>query len=73
MNIYLGKYRNRKLLDKDITIISNNCWGGHVYRYLGIKYLSPTVGLYFFANDYVKFCEDLKYYISQELKFISGE
>lgn len=71
MNIYLGKYRNRKLFDKDITIISNNCWGGHVYRYLGIKYLSPTIGLYFFANDYVKFCENLKYYISQELKFIS--
>ena len=73
MNIYLGKYRNRKLLKKNVTIISNNCWGGHVYRYLGMEYLSPTIGLYFFANDYVKFCKNLKYYISQELQFISVE
>lgn len=33
--------------------------------------MSPTIGLYFFANDYVRFCENLKYYMSQELKFIS--
>ena len=71
MNIYLGKYRNRKLSNKNVTIISNNCWGGHVYRYLGIEYLSPTIGLYFFADDYVKFCKNLKYYIDQELQFIS--
>ena len=71
MNLYLGQYRKKKLLDENVTIISNNCWGGHVYRYLGIEYLSPTIGLYFFADDYVKFCRNLKYYIGQELQFIS--
>ena len=71
MNLYLGQYRKKKILDDNVTIISNNCWGGHVYRYFEIEYLSPTIGLYFFADDYVKFCRNLKYYIGQELQFIS--
>ena len=70
MNLYLGKCRRKKLLDEDVTIISNNCWAGHVYRYFGIEYLSPTIGVYFFADDYVKFCKNLKYYIEQKMKFI---
>ncbi len=37
MNLYLGQYRKKKLFDENVTIISNNCWGGHVYRYLGIE------------------------------------
>lgn len=72
-NLFLGKYRKNKLVNKNVTIISNNCWGGHVYRYLGMEYLSPTIGLYFFADDFVKFCNNLKYYIDQELKFIDAE
>ena len=70
-NPFFSKFRREKLKNKNVTIISNNCWGGHVYRYLGISYLSPTVGLYFYADDYVKFCRELKYYMGQELKFIS--
>ena len=35
MNIYLGKYRNRKLSNKNVTIISNNCW------YFFIKFIIP--------------------------------
>lgn len=36
-----------------------------------MPYLSPTVGLYFFADDYLKFISNLEYYISLELSFIS--
>lgn len=73
MNLYLGKYRKKKLFDENVTIISNNCWGGHVYRYFGMEYLSPTIGLYFFANDYVKFCKNLQYYLEQQISFITVE
>ncbi|WP_113846262.1 DUF1919 domain-containing protein [Enterococcus durans] len=31
-------------MPKGEAIISNNCWGGHVYRYFGMKYLSPAIG-----------------------------
>jgi uncharacterized protein (DUF1919 family) len=70
-NPFFAKSRREKLNSTDFTIISNNCWAGHVYRYFGLPYNSPTVGLYFYADDYIKFLEKLKYYINKPLKFIS--
>ena len=64
-------YNYRKINNSDFTIISNNCWGGHVYRYFGLGYNSPTVGLYFYADEYVKFVNNIKYYLDCELEFIS--
>lgn len=71
MNPYIGPIRRRLLKCEKFTIISNNCWGGHVYRYFNMEYLSPTIGLYFYAHDYIKFCQNLKHYINSELKFIT--
>ena len=45
--------------------------GGHVYRYFGIPYNSPTVGMYFYAEDYIKFLSNLKYYLGVDMKMIS--
>lgn len=58
---------------KPFTIISNNCWGGLVYQYYNLEYDTPTIGLYFFANDYIKFISNLKYYLSLDLHFINYE
>lgn len=58
------------LKNKSFSIISNNCWGGRVYQRYGLRYTSPTVGLFFFADEYIKFCSNLKYYLSLELTFI---
>lgn len=69
-NPWFSPFRRKHLKYKDFTIISNNCWAGHVYRYFGLPYLTPTVGLYFFAEDYIKFVSNLKYYMSLELKFV---
>lgn len=54
----------------DFTIISNNCWGGVTYEEFCIQKQSPTVGLYFFSDDYLKFLSRFEYYISLDLKFI---
>ena len=32
--------------------------------------MSPTVGTYFFAKDFVRFIENMDYYLSLDLKFI---
>lgn len=53
--------------NKDITIISMNCTGGILYHDLGLKFLSPTVNLYMRAEDFIKFCENLKHYLSVDL------
>jgi len=61
------------LKTKTFTLISNNCWGGHVYRYFNMPYLSPTVGLYFYAEEYVRFVGNLKHYCQQPLRIIRPE
>ena len=58
----------RKLKCTDFTVISNNCWGGRCYDYFNLPKLSPTVGAYFYAEEYVKFCKNLKYYLGCHLE-----
>ena len=63
----------KKLLGKDFTIISNNCWGGMIYESYNLPKNSPTVGLFFFAEDYIRFLKDLKGFVTAPLKFITPE
>lgn len=59
----IGKINNRKIKNKNITIISNNCWGGIFYRNHNLEYLSPTLGLFFIGDEYIKFIYNIKHYI----------
>ena len=61
---FISPIRRIGLKNKNFTIISNNCWGGYIYDIFGLKYLSPTIGLYFMSNEYIKFISNLKYYLS---------
>ena len=67
--IFSSKRRN-KLKGLDFSIISNNCWGGHVYRFFGLPYQSPTIGLYFFPKEYLKFINNLSYYLSLPIEIL---
>ena len=79
INCYLDKKEHasakerKKLRYQSFTIISNNCWGGWVYRFFQLPYLSPTIGLFFLAEDYLKFISDLKGYLNKELLFINPD
>lgn len=71
VNDWIKKRINRfKLKNKDFTIISNNCWGGLISQKYALAYRSPTCGLLILGEDYIKFCSDLKHYLSQKLEFI---
>lgn len=65
-----SKRRNKRLKSFDFSIISNNCFAGIIYQYLGLKYNTPTIGLYFYPDEYIKFLKKFDYYIEKELKFI---
>lgn len=65
--------RKKQVKRQNFSIICNNCWGGYVYRRYRLPYLSPTIGLYFFAEDFVKMCSDLKKYMNAQLEFIPLE
>lgn len=58
---------------RDFSVISNNCWGGWVYRILKMPYLSPTAGLFFMSGDYLKLVKNLHKYMDAELEFIPAE
>lgn len=68
-----GKLERRIIKNDDFSIISNNCWGGWVYRYYGLPYTSPTVGNFMIAEDYLKFIQNLRYYLDGEIEIISPE
>lgn len=70
LNKFFSPRRKKKLINPSFTIISNNCWGGCVYRYLSLPYTSPTIGLYIFSDDYIRLIYNLKYYMESDLSFI---
>ncbi len=67
------KKLRRTLKTREFSIISNNCWGSFIYQKYGIRYQSPTVGLFIKGHDFVKFCADLDRYLSYGLCFIPWE
>ncbi len=60
-----------RLKNKDFTIISNNCGAGIFgYKELGLQYTTPTVGLFFFLEDYIKFLSNLEHYLNILIQFV---
>ncbi|MBR2708606.1 MAG: DUF1919 domain-containing protein [Bacilli bacterium] len=59
-----SKIRRKNISNNSFTIISNNCWAGFIYQSYGLKYNTPTIGMFFMADDYLKFISDLEHYIS---------
>ena len=70
---YTGKIKQKKIKNKEFTIISNNCFGGIIYRNYHIPYQSPTCGIFFMAKEYIKFIYDIKNYIYNDIVEIKIE
>jgi len=56
------KLLRSQLKNRNFTIVSNNCWGGEVYRGFGLPYQTPFVGLFLFPACYIKLLKNLKNY-----------
>lgn len=57
--------RRLRLKNRTPSIIASNCVGTFIYYDMKLRYLSPTVNLSFDMNDYVRFLEDLRWYLEQ--------
>ncbi|MCM1519313.1 MAG: DUF1919 domain-containing protein [Lachnoclostridium sp.] len=64
--------RRRRLKNKTVTVISNNCWGGFMMKECGMAFYTPFVGLFMFDDDYIRMLEDMNV-LSKPLRFISRE
>lgn len=53
------------LKNRQPTIIASNCIGTFIYYDMKLRFNSPTINLSFDMNDYVRFIENLKWYLEQ--------
>ena len=60
----INKRNRARFHNPDVSILSMNCIGGVLAHDLGIRFNSPTINLYFRAEDFIRFCENLPYYLS---------
>lgn len=59
--------KKKKLKNEDFTIICSDCIGGVIYHEFGLRFRSPTINLYMTPSDFIKFADNLDYYLSQKL------
>jgi uncharacterized protein (DUF1919 family) len=52
---FARRYQHRRLLRRDFTIISDDCWGGQIYSVFGLKCHSPFIGMGVTAHEYIDF------------------
>lgn len=61
----------RALAGRAFSIVSNNCWGAHVYQELGAPYQTPFVGLFLSPAAYLELLSRLRHYLQSPLSFVS--
>lgn len=66
-NMIISKINRRRLKNHNFTILSNNCVGALISHDLGERFLTPTVNLFLGTEDFVKFVENLDYYLGLEV------
>lgn len=52
-----------------LSIIASSCWGGIVYHYLGLPFLSPFINVSIDEADFLKLMSDFKSYMEMEPEF----
>ncbi len=60
-----GEYAQLK--KNPVSIISDDCWGGLIYHYLGLRFESPFINFFITYGDYLKMVSDLEFYMSKPM------
>lgn len=59
-----------RLIKNPVTIISDDCWGGYVYHYLGLEFSSPLINTAWDKTEFSKFIQDPLFYLQTELTMV---
>ena len=54
----------------EFTVVSNNCWGAHIYQAMEAPYATPFIGLFIPPADYLTLVEHFDALIGAELTFV---
>lgn len=66
-------YMQKRLRNKDFTILCSNCIGGIIYHRLGLQFRSPTINLWMKQRDCIKLAANIDKYRIQQLQFIETD
>src|SRR2546430_15876081 len=58
---------HKRLRSQTFSIVSDDCWGGEVYKLTGAPFATPFIGLYIIAPSYLKILRDLPTALTSEL------
>lgn len=64
------KNAKKEFKQSKISLIAQQCIGGVIYHDMEMQFLSPTINLYFESKDFIKFIENIKYYIDLPIKIV---
>lgn len=70
---YFARWLRKLTRGRNISYISLNCIGGRFYQLETRKYTSPTAGLGFLPDEYIKFCSNLEWYLAQDVTYDADE
>lgn len=56
-----------RLVNTSVTVFSSNCFGAVVCHDFGMRFNSPMVNLFMMPDDYLRFLNNLKYYLSLDV------
>lgn len=59
-----------KLKNNPVTIITDDCWGGYVYNYLGLEFSSPLINTLWSEDEYSRFIQEPLFYLQSELTMV---
>ena len=60
----------KRLQGHAFTLVTNNCWGAHIYQILGRAYQSPFIGLFIPPEDYMRLIPDVVRLVRSPVEFI---
>ena len=61
-----NKFKKVKVKNEDVTILCNCCIGGVMYNDLGLRFLSPTINLFFSHNSFINWVKNIREYQTAE-------
>jgi len=65
--------RKKKLQNTNVSLLAGDCIGGTSLHELGLRFNSPTVNLWFYPQDFIKYVKNIKHYSEQKLEFVKEE
>lgn len=71
--LFINNKNIARLTNKNFSLIAGDCIGCLVLHDIHMKFNSPTVNLWMYPKDFLKYISDIRHYSEMDLQFISEE